>query len=160
VGGSAVGEPLLRRVIDAVPLARRHAPALRVVVVTGPRIDPARLAARLPAGVELRGNVRDLPRHLACCDLGIVQGGLTTCMELACARKPFLYVPIAHHFEQCFHVDHRLRRLGAGRRLDYATAEPDALAAAIVDELRRPARWAPVEHDGARRAADLLVEML
>ena len=56
VGGSGVGLPLLRRVADAVPLARRLAPDLRFVMVTGPRIDPAALPAparpdrpRLPA---------------------------------------------------------------------------------------------------------------
>ncbi len=157
-GGSAVGESLLRRVIDAVPLARRHVPALRVVVVTGPRIDPARLPTA--DGVELRGYVPDLPRHLACCDLGVVQGGLTTCMELTAARKAFLYIPLAHHFEQCFHVDHRLRRHGAGRRIDYATTDADALAAAMVDQLGRQPTGVPVEQGGARRAAELLADML
>ncbi len=56
VGGSGVGGPLLRRVLDAVPLARRLAPDLRFVVVAGPRIDPASLppargaqVRRLPA---------------------------------------------------------------------------------------------------------------
>jgi pimeloyl-ACP methyl ester carboxylesterase/predicted glycosyltransferase len=158
VGGSGVGEPLLRRVIEAVPLARRHVPGLRAIVVTGPRIDPARLPA--DAGVEVRGYVRDLPRHFACCDLAVVQGGLTTCMELAVARTPFLYFPLAHHFEQCFHVEHRLRRYGAGRRLDYATSDPDAIAEAMVDELRATVRSRPVETDGAARAAALLADML
>lgn len=158
VGGSGVGEPLLQRILQAAPLARRHAPALRMVVVTGPRIDPARVPAA--DGVEVRGYVRDLPRHLACCDLGVVQGGLTTCMELAAARTPFLYFPLAHHFEQCFHVDHRLRRYGAGRRIDYATTDPDGIAEAIVAELRRPTRSQPVETDGAARAAALLAELV
>lgn len=158
VGGSGVGEPLLRKVIQAAPLARRHVPGLRMVVVTGPRIDPVRLPKT--DGVEVHGYVRDLPHHFACCDLGVVQGGLTTCMELATARKPFLYFPLAHHFEQCFHVEHRLRRYGAGRRVDYATTDPDSIAAAIVDELRRPTMSRPVESDGAIVAAELLAEML
>ena len=158
VGGSGVGEPLLRRVIEAVPLARRQLPGLRAVVVTGPRIDPARLPA--PPGVELRGYVADLPRHLACCDLGVVQGGLTTCMELAAARRPFLYLPLAHHFEQCFHVDHRLRRYRAGRRLDYAGSDAEAIAAAMVAEIGRASDSLPVETDGATRAAALLAELL
>lgn len=158
VGGSGVGEALLSRILQAAPLARRRVPALRMVVVAGPRIDPARLPA--VDGVEVHGYVRDLPRHLACCDLGVVQGGLTTCMELAAARTPFLYVPLAHHFEQCFHVDYRLRRYGAGRRIDYATTDPDGIAEAIVEELRRPTRPRPVETDGARRAAALLAELV
>ncbi len=158
VGGSGVGEPLLRRLIEAAPIARRDVPGLRVVVVAGPRIDPARLPHA--DGVEVHGYVRDLPRHFACCDLGVVQAGLTTCMELAAARKPFLYFPLAHHFEQCFHVEHRLRRYRAGRRVDYATTDADAIAAALVEELRRPVSSHPVESDGAERAAVLLAEML
>ena len=45
VGGSGVGADLVRRVVDAVPAARRLVAGLRVVVVTGPRIDPAALPA-------------------------------------------------------------------------------------------------------------------
>ena len=40
VGGSGVGAALLRRVVSAFPLAERMIPGLRMVVVTGPRIDP------------------------------------------------------------------------------------------------------------------------
>jgi len=158
VGGSGVGLPLLRRVIDAAPIARRRLPGLRVVVVTGPRIDPSRLPAA--PGVDVHGYLPDLPRHLACCDLGVVQGGLTTCMELAAARRPFLYFPLAHHFEQCFHVEHRLRRYRAGRRVDYTACDPDAIADAMVEELGRAQTSVPVETDGAARAAAILGELL
>ena len=74
-----------------------------MIVVAGPRLDRAR---RAPAGVEFRGFVPDLDRHLAACDLALVQGGLTTCMELAAAGTPFLYFPLRNHFEQNFHVAH------------------------------------------------------
>jgi predicted glycosyltransferase len=43
VGGSGVGGDLLRRVIDAFPEAKKLVPELRMVVVAGPRIDPATL---------------------------------------------------------------------------------------------------------------------
>jgi hypothetical protein len=46
VGGTGVGRALLDRVLDAIPLARRQAPDLRFVVVTGPRIDPGSLPRR------------------------------------------------------------------------------------------------------------------
>jgi predicted glycosyltransferase len=49
VGGTSVGAALLHKVIGSYPLARRLVPELRMIVVTGPRIDPAALAA--PAGV-------------------------------------------------------------------------------------------------------------
>ena len=93
-------------------------PELRMIVVAGPRIDPASLGA--PAGVEVRAFVPNLDRHLAACDLALVQGGLTTCMELTAAGTPFLYFPLKNHFEQNFHVAHRLDRYGAGRRMEFA----------------------------------------
>ena len=159
VGGSGVGEPLLRRVLDAVPAVRRQVPDLHVVVVTGPRIDPRRLPRR--RGVTVRGLVPELHRHLAAADLAVVQGGLTTCMELTAARVPFLYVPLRHHFEQNIHVRHRLERYRAGRCLPYELAsDPDALAAAVVQDLGREVDYLPVETDGAARAADLLAELL
>ena len=65
-------------------------------------------------GVSYRSYVPDLHRYFAACDLAIVQGGLTTCMELTASRRPFIYVPLRHHFEQQFHVHHRLQRYGAG----------------------------------------------
>jgi pimeloyl-ACP methyl ester carboxylesterase len=85
VGGSGVGVSLLRRVIAAWPEARRLVPGLRMVLVAGPRIDPATLG---PAedGLEIRPYVHDLYRHLAACDLAITQGGLATTMELTASR--------------------------------------------------------------------------
>jgi pimeloyl-ACP methyl ester carboxylesterase len=158
VGGSAVGAHLLRRVASAFPLAEKKIPGLRMVAVTGPRINPA--SVPVPEGVELRGYVPDLHRHLAACDLAVVQGGLTTAMELVAARRPFLYVPLAHHFEQQIHVPHRLAQYRAGRRLDYAAIAPEPLAEAIVAEIDRPVDYRPVETDGAARAAALLAELL
>ena len=49
-------------------------------------------------------------------------------MELAATRRPFLYVPLRHHFEQNFHVRHRLNQYGAGRLLDFDQATPNAIA--------------------------------
>jgi UDP:flavonoid glycosyltransferase YjiC (YdhE family) len=158
VGGSAVGAPLIRRILQSVPIVQARVPGVRVVVVAGPRIDPQSLGA--PAGVEVRAFVPDLDRHLAACDLAVVQGGLTTCMELTAAGTPFLYFPLRNHFEQNFHVAHRLERYGAGRRMDYATADPDAIARAMIEALGTPARFRPVEADGAERAARMLAELL
>jgi predicted glycosyltransferase len=159
VGGSGVGEALLRRVLDAVPETRRLVPGLRFLVVTGPRIDPDSLPRR--RGVTYRGYLPDLHHHLAACDVAVVQGGLTTCMELAAAGRPFLYVPLRNHFEQNIHVRHRLERYGAGRCLDYELAsDPSTLATAIAEELHRPVAGRPVETDGAVRAAAMLAELL
>jgi len=157
VGGSGVGGDLLRRGVDAFPAARAAVPGLRLVVVAGPRLDPARLPAH--EGMEVHGYVDRLHRLLAACDLAITHGGLTTTMTLTAHRRPFLYVPLRNHFEQSFHVRHRLDRYGAGRHLAWEDAAPDALAAAIAAEVGRPVDYRPVETDGAERAAALLAEL-
>ena len=158
VGGSGVGAHLLRRVIDAFPEARERVPGLRMIVVAGPRIDPQSLPSH--DGLEVRPYVRDLYRHLAVCDLAVVQGGLTTSMELTANRRPFLYFPLRHHFEQNFHVRHRLERYGAGRRMDFETDGPSEIAAAIAEEIGRDVDYLPVETAGAARAAALIAELL
>ena len=158
VGGSGVGADLLRRVIASFDEAKRKVPELRMIVVAGPRIDPASLPQ--PDGLEVVAYVHNLYRHLAACDLAVVQGGLTTSMELTASRRPFLYFPLRHHFEQNWHVAHRLDRYGAGRRMDFETADPDAISAAIAEEIGREVDYRPVETDGARRAAEKLAELL
>jgi predicted glycosyltransferase len=158
VGGSGVGTALLRRIIDAAPAVRSRIPSLRMVVVAGPRIDPRVLPCT--PGVEIRGFVRDLHKHLAACDIALVQGGLTTCMELAAARRPFLYFPLQNHFEQNVHVRHRLDRYRAGRCMDYETSGPDEIAEAIVEELARPLTCRDVETDGDVRAARMLAQLV
>jgi pimeloyl-ACP methyl ester carboxylesterase/predicted glycosyltransferase len=158
VGGSGVGGDLLRRVIASFPDAKELVPKLRMVVVAGPRIDPASLPTY--GGLEVRTYVHDLYRHLAACDLAVVQGGLTTSMELTANRRPFLYFPLRHHFEQNFHVRHRLDRYESGRCMDFATATPSVIAAAIAEEIGREVDYRPVETDGAARAAALIAELL
>jgi pimeloyl-ACP methyl ester carboxylesterase len=158
VGGSGVGGHLLRRVIESFPEAKERAPALRMVVVAGPRIDPETLPS--PEGLEIRPYVHELYRQLAACDLAVVQGGLTTTMELTANRRPFLYFPLRHHFEQNFHVRHRLGRYGSGRCMDFDTASPDVIAEAIAQEIGRPVDYRPVETDGAARAAALIGDLL
>jgi pimeloyl-ACP methyl ester carboxylesterase/predicted glycosyltransferase len=158
VGGSGVGTHLIRRILQSYPMARAKLPNLRMILVAGPRIDPASLNA--PAGVEVRAFVPNLDRHLAACDLALVQGGLTTCMELTAAGTPFLYFPLRNHFEQNFHVAHRLDRYGAGRRMDYATSTPDMIASAMVEALKSPTQFKPVEAGGAARAARMLAELI
>jgi predicted glycosyltransferase len=159
VGGSGVGTHLLDRVLDAVPIIRARVPELNFLVVTGPRIDPRSL--RPTHGTSIVGYVPDLDRYLAACDLAIVQGGLTTCMELTAANTPFIYVPLRNHFEQNIHVRRRLDQYGAGRCLPYEeAADPDQLAAAVVAALAVPPAFRPVETDGAERIAHLLADLI
>ena len=44
--------------------------------------------------------------------------------------------------------------------MDYATADPDTIAEALVAELARDVDYVPVPTDGAAKAAQLLAELL
>ena len=44
--------------------------------------------------------------------------------------------------------------------MEFATATPEVIAAAIAEEIGRPVDYRPVETDGAARAARLLAELL
>ncbi len=158
VGGSGVGTDLLHRIIASHPEAERLVPGLRMLVVAGPRIDPASLPR--VAGVEVRAYVDGLYRHLAACDLAVVQGGLATCMELVATGQPFLYFPLKNHFEQTRHVHHRLVRHRAGRRMDFESVTTEEIAAAIASEINAERHYLPVDDAGARRAAGLIAELI
>ncbi|MGH7659895.1 MAG: alpha/beta hydrolase, partial [Vulcanimicrobiaceae bacterium] len=80
--------------------------------------------------------------------------------ELTAARRPFIFFPLQHHFEQNFHVPHRLARYRAGRPMDYDAATPDAIAESIERELERRVDYLPVGSEGAEKAAALIGEML
>ncbi|MET0428623.1 MAG: alpha/beta fold hydrolase [Microvirga sp.] len=158
VGGSGVGTHLMRRAVQSYPLARARLPDVRMILVAGPRIDPRSFS--VPAGVEVRSFVPDLDQHLAACDLALVQGGLTTCMELTAAGTPFIAFPLKNHFEQTYHVAHRLDRYGAGRRMAFETTTPEMIADAMVSALREPVAYKTVAADGAARAAAFISELL
>ena len=134
----------------------------------GPADDRRRRAADRP-GVSLprarrardpRPYVPDLYRHLAACDLAIVQGGLTTAMELTATRRPFLYFPLGHHFEQNLHVRHRLERYGAGRCMDFETSRRRTIAAAIAEEIGRDGRLPPGRDRRRRPRRRVLADLL
>ena len=158
VGGSGVGGDLLRRLIAAFPQAKERIPDLRMIVVAGPRIDPESLPSH--PGLEVVAYVHNLYRNLAACDLAVIQGGLTTSMELTTQKRPFLYFPLRHHFEQNFHVRHRLERYRAGRYMDYDDSPPEQIATAIAQEIGREVDYRDVESDGAAVAAQRIAELL
>ncbi len=158
VGGSAVGIHLLRRISAAFGILRTSMPDAELLLVCGPRIDPTEFAGQ--PGVRAAGYVHDLSRTLACCDLAVVQGGLSTTMELVANRRPFIYLPLRNHFEQNFHVAHRLRRYGAPPPTDYDEATPERLAAQMGERLRAKVQYAPVEPGGAARAAGFIAPLI
>src|SRR5205823_11843239 len=123
------------------PEAKAASPEWRMVVVAGPRIDPRSLPRQ--EGLEVRAYVPELYRHLAASDLAVVQGGLTTSMELTANGRPFLYFPLRHHFEQNFHVRHRLERYGAGRCMDFDRDGPEEIARAIAEGIGPDCSYRP-----------------
>ena len=158
VGGTAVGRNLLQRCARAFELIAGQVPDVRMVLVAGPRLDPTELP-RHPR-LDVRPYVPNLFEHHAAADLAVVQGGLTTTMELAAFRTPFFYFPLRHHFEQQFFVHGRLQRLGAGARMDYDRTSAEDLAAAILDHLGKPVHWKDAPRGGTERAARMLAELL
>ena len=158
VGGTGVGRHLLQSIARSFAIMKRAAPELRMVLVAGPRV-PVDAFPRID-GLEVRPYMHKLFEHLSCCDLALVQGGLSTCMELVAARRPFLSFPLRRHFEQCVHVRNRLRNYGADRSVDYESLTPEALAEKALAAMDEPVRYRPVETDGAARAARRIAEVL
>ena len=108
----------------------------------------------------MRPFVPNLFRHHAAAHLAIVQGGLTTTMELAAVQTPFLYFPLRNHFEQNFHVARRLDRLGAGVRMDYDRTSVEELAAAMLHHLDKPVQYRAAPTGGTERAARMIANLL
>ena len=161
VGGTAVGTGLLELICDAFSRLRKDVPDAQMTLVAGPRIDPRQLPDQ--EGIDKRGYVPDLFQHLACADAAVVQGGLSTTMELVATRRPFIYFPLRRHWEQQHFVTHRLGHYRAGIRMDYSTTSPDDLATAMRTALAQnhtdPA-YRRVPRDGADRAAERITALL
>lgn len=158
VGGTSVGRELLELTAEAFALVRGQERDARMVMVTGPRLHPGELPD--VEGMDKYGYVPALFEHLACADLAVVQGGLSTTMELVAARRPFVYFPLAEHWEQQHFVAHRLDYYGAGVRLDFATTTPADLAAAMLRARTARPAYRSVPGGGARRAAAHLAGLL
>ena len=151
VGGTAVGAPLLRRIADCFPLMKRQIPELRMVLVAGPRV--ARETLPEHAGLDVLPYVHNLFEHFACSDLALVQGGLSTCMELVATRRRFLSFPLERHFEQCIHVTNRLHNYCADCSVRFRELSLPDLAERALHAMHTPVNYKPVETDGAVRAA-------
>jgi pimeloyl-ACP methyl ester carboxylesterase/predicted glycosyltransferase len=158
VGGTSVGRHLLHKIADGYPYMKRQVPNLHLVLVTGPRLSGEPFPDA--PGLQVVSNVHNLYEHLACCDLALVQGGLSTCMELVATRKPFLCFPLQRHFEQLIHVQRRLHNYGADCALNYKEVTPGSLADRVIDSLHKPVSYRPVETDGAARAANIIAHVL
>ncbi|NNU45381.1 alpha/beta hydrolase [Ramlibacter montanisoli] len=158
VGGTAVGAPLLHRIAETFPLMKRAEPSLRMVLVAGPRLP--REAFPQHEGLDVLPYVHNLFEHLACSDLALVQGGLSTCMELVATRRPFLSFPLERHFEQCIHVRKRLHNYCADCAVKFRELSVRELADKALETMAAPVRYKPVETDGAERAAKEILAVM
>jgi len=156
VGGTSIGKELLELCGRAYPLVTTRLPGLRMVLVAGPRIDPQSL--NVPGEIVRRGMVPRLWRHLAACDLAVVQGGGTTTLELEALRVPFLFFPVEHHSEQEVTVAGRLARHGAGVRMRVSSTSPEQMADAIAANLGDNVCYPEVRCRGVQLAATRILQ--
>jgi Glycosyltransferase family 28 C-terminal domain. len=104
--------------------------------------------------------VHNLFEHLACSDLALVQGGLSTCMELVATQRRFLSFPLERHFEQCIHVTHRLHNYCADCAVRFHELTTEALAERALAAMHSPVAYKPVETNGAARAARQILAVM
>ncbi len=157
VGGTAVGRPLIEKCLEAQPALKEKVPAIRTIVLCGPRIDPVSFGPI--EDVEFQAFIPDPIRHYAACDLAVIQGGLSTAMELTALGRPFLYFPLKDHFEQQEYVDSRLKWYRAGMRMDFDSTNPSRLVQAIAANIGASVDYRPVNRNGAKRAASMIMQL-
>ena len=158
IGGTSAGKALLDLSLKAVPLIQKEIPDFEMLMVLGPEVP---LDSVKPVkGVKIVGYLPELYKHLAAADLAIVTGGGTITLELTALKKPFLYFPLQHHFEQEVAVADRCRRHNAGIKMDFSKISPEILAKEVVKNIRKEVSYANIPIDGAQKAADLIYELL
>ena len=114
----------------------------------------------VPVGVEVRGYVPLLHRHLAACDIAITQAGGTTTLELTALKKPFIYFPIEGHCEQERYVAGRLSRHRAGIGMRLSESSPQMLAEQVISNIGKEVNYAAIPVDGAHQAAQCIAQLL
>mgnify|MGYP005834252975 CR=1 FL=1 len=158
VGGTTAGKPLLDLCARSFPFIKRALPDVKMILISGPRIDPLEVEAM--EGVEVKGFVPDLYRHLAACDLAVITASGTTSLELLALGKPFIYFPLEQHFEQEVHVSGSNLRRGAALKMQFFRTGPEELAREVVENIGKDVDYLPIPLEGARRAAAIISDVL
>ena len=158
IGGTAAGGALLDLCAKAYPIVKKEIPEVKMVLVCGPRLLADSISAT--EGIEVKGYVPELYKHLAAADLCIVTGGGTITLELTALQRPFLYFPLEQHFEQEIDVAMRCERHRAGIKMMYSKTTPEALAKAVISNIGKKVSYAPIPTDGAQKAAKLIYDAL
>lgn len=110
----------------------------------------------------MRGYVPRLYEHFAAADFAVVEGGLTSAVELAAVGTPVVHLPLSGHGEQEVEVAPRLERLGIGRRMSFEQLTPRNLARAYADALESShiVQGANLPVNGADAAAEVIQKFL
>lgn len=157
VGGTSIGKELLELCGHSYSILQYKIPAVRMILVAGPRISPDSI--NIPEGVKVKKYVPKLYEHFAVCDLAIVQGGATSALELTSLKRPFIYFPLEGHCEQA-NVARILRERGAGVEMNLTKTTPETLAEKISALLDTKISYPNIPIDGAKKAADLISDFL
>lgn len=158
VGGTSVGRPLIEKCLQAQSELEKRVPKIKTVVMTGARIDQK--SFNHAGNVVFFSYVENPLKLYGMCDIAVIQGGLSTAMELTAMRRPFLYFPLKNHFEQQYFVDFRLKRYNAGIRMDFETASATDIANMVAAHLDQPAEYKVVDRDGALRVANMILDVI
>ncbi|MGD6809980.1 MAG: glycosyltransferase [Candidatus Bathyarchaeia archaeon] len=158
IGGTSAGKDLLDLCVKAYPFMKKAIPDLKLVLVCGPDVSPS--SVYVPEGVEVKGFVPELFKHLAAADLAIVTGGGTLTLELTVLQRPFLYFPLQNHFEQEVAVANRCARYRAGVKMNFAQTSPEKLAEIVLQTIDKNVTFASVPVDGAKNVARLISQVL
>jgi UDP:flavonoid glycosyltransferase YjiC (YdhE family) len=157
IGGTSIGKELLEVCGAAFPILKKTIPLLRMILVTGPRIETN--SVKVPTGVEIKQFIPKLYEHFAACNLAIVQGGATSTLELTALQKPFIYFPLEGHSEQA-DVARNLSRRGAGIQMKFSETTPALLAEKISGALGSHVSYPKIPSDGAKKASQMIMELL
>lgn len=159
---STVGYPHLASTVQRVVDALAGLP-VRVVVTTGPAVDPGSLRAAANTEILRYRPHREL---MPSASLVISHGGHATAMAALAHDLPLLVLPLHPLLDHAM-VGRAVQDAGAGRSVR-RTARPGEIAAAVTDLLTDPGYRAAAAtvgarlraHDGAVGGADALEELL
>jgi UDP-N-acetylglucosamine:LPS N-acetylglucosamine transferase len=121
-----------------------------MILITGPRLSPDEL--QIQPGVEVKGFVPDLYKYFSASDLGVVQGGFSSTLELTALGRLFIYFSIEGHSEQD-HVANRLARFNVGVRMYFSQTTPASLSEQILTNLNMKLSYKHIDTNGAQKAA-------
>lgn len=157
IGGTSIGKKLLELCGEAYSILQKTIPSLRMVLVTGPRIEINSL--KVPTGVEVKQFIPQLYEHFASCDVAVVQGGATSTLELTALQRHFIYFPLEGHSEQASVARNLLRR-GAGIQMSFSKTTPSLLAEKISSAIGAKIVYPQIPTDGAQKAVQLIIKLL